>query len=93
MAARFNDEIGAHDGITFWLTRTGPLDKHRDCECPFCGYEKARNAALEIKVLWEGGEYTWEFVTKAPHATFEITDEGEKFCRGIVLHLDDIQPF
>lgn len=88
-----NDEIGAYYGTTFYLTPTGPLDKHADCDCAFCGYEKARSAALKIKAVWgQPCEPTWTFETKAPHTTFEISDEGEHFCRGIVLHVDDIKP-
>lgn len=88
-----NDEIGAYGGTTFYLTPTGPLDQHSDCNCAFCGYEKARCQALKIEAVWgEPCEPTWTFKTTAPNATFEISDEGERFCRGIVLHVDDIKP-
>lgn len=87
------DEIDAYDGTTFYLTPKGPLEKHSDCNCAFCGYEKERAKALKIKAVWGAdGESPWTFETNAPHATFEITSEGERFCRGIVLHLDDIKP-
>jgi len=88
-----HDEIGAYDGTTFWLTRKGPLEEHEDCECKYCGFQRAKDTALEIQAIWGKGGYSWQYETKAPHATFEIMEDGEKYCRGIVLSLNDIQPF
>lgn len=87
-----HDEIDAYGGKMFWLSRTRTIEDHEECDCEYCGYLKARDSALEIKALWCEGDFSWEFVTKAPHATFEIYENVEKYCRGIVLHLDDIQP-
>lgn len=37
----------------------------------------------------ELGEFYWYYQTDIPHATFDIKDGGENFCRGIVFHIDD----
>jgi hypothetical protein len=38
-----------------------------------------------IDAVWCEGEYSWTFKTNIPHATFDIFDEGEKYCKGIVF--------
>lgn len=38
-----------------------------------------------IDAVWCEGEYSWTYHTNIPHATFDIYDEGEKYCRGIVF--------
>lgn len=34
--------------------------------------------------------FDWEITTKIPHATFDIMEDGEKFCRGIVFSINDL---
>ena len=43
-----------------------------------------------IKTLWSKGEYAWQYETEIPHATFEILEDGDKYCRGIVFDLADV---
>lgn len=38
----------------------------------------------------EKGPFAWTYSTEIPHATFEIIEEGEKFCRGIVFDINDL---
>lgn len=38
-----------------------------------------------IDAVWCDGEYSWTYDTNIPHATFDIYDDGDKFCRGIVF--------
>lgn len=85
-----DDELGAYDGTTAYLNNSGLLTN--DCEnneCPH--FEKAKAKAVTIDALWasEGG-YSWTFSTKIPHETFEIVEDGEPYCRGIVFRLSDV---
>lgn len=46
-----------------------------------------REAATKVVARWEDDGYSWTYETDASHATFDILDGGEKYCRGIVLDL------
>ncbi|MEX3764492.1 hypothetical protein [Paraburkholderia phenoliruptrix] len=84
------DELGAYEGTTAYLTPTGLLQN--DCEneeCPH--FEKMKEKASTIEALWASeGDYSWTFKTDIPHETFEITEDGEPYCRGIVFALKDV---
>jgi hypothetical protein len=83
-----HDEVGAYDGTTAYLTRAGLLVN--DCENDYCPhFEKMRKAARTIDAVWDTEGYSWIFRTEIPHTTFEIVEDGEKYCRGIVFALDD----
>lgn len=45
-----------------------------------------------IEALWckEDG-VTWSYKTDIPHETFDIIEDGEVFCRGIVFSLDELE--
>lgn len=86
-----HDEIGAYEGVTAYLTATGLLEN--DCdndECPH--FEKLKATAATIEALWDPGEgYSWKYQTTIPHETFEIVEDGEPYCRGIVFALADVE--
>ncbi len=89
----FSDEAGCYDGGTIWLGRSGLLPEHEDhCECKFCGYEKAAAKAATVDCQWGSNNagYSWIYETKVPHATFDIMEDGKKFCRGIVISVSDL---
>lgn len=44
----------------------------------------------DIQAVWDAGGYSWTFKATLPHATFDIMEDAEKFCRGIVFSLADI---
>lgn len=85
-----NDELGAYDGsgLVFFDDK-GVL--RNDCEEEDCPYflEKTEKA-FRIDGLWNKDGYSWVYKTEIPHATFEIMEDGEKYCRGIVFCLDDL---
>ena len=49
--------------------------------------------ARAIEALWcvEEG-CIWTYRTDVPHATFEIVEDGEPYCRGIVIDVADLAP-
>lgn len=90
-AGAFNDEAGAYDGATHLITRKGLIPPHGDCDCDHCGYENFVKKASTIEALWCAEEgYSWTFATAIPHATFEVTEDDEPYCRGIVIDVKDI---
>ena len=85
------DEIGAYNGATALLTHTGLLANECGDGCPYAEREAAKG--LAVKALWSPGDgYSWKFKTDIPHETFEVVDDGEPYCRGIVFALADCKP-
>ena len=87
------DQVGCFGGGTAYLTNKGLLENCcNDSECPY--FQKIKSTASTIKAVWceeEGEEFAWTYKTSIPHETFEILDDGDKFCKGIVFALDDVK--
>lgn len=89
-----HDEAGAYNGGTVSI-RGGEviLPIERDDEEVLEKYgclaiaQERWDAALKIKAKWESEGYSWVYETDAPHATFDIMEDDDKYCRGIVLEL------
>ena len=88
-----SDEVGCFDGGTIFVTplRVWIDYEHRNCDCKFCGFNDAVASAKTIEALWCKEEpYSWTYKTDIPHATFDILEDGEPFCRGIVFDVIDL---
>lgn len=91
-----SDELGAWGGKTAHVTGAGLLPPWDSLELPSEGdaeayFAKKRAGFAEIEALWcaEPG-LSWTYRTEIPHATFEILEDGEPYCRGIVFALADV---
>jgi hypothetical protein len=86
-----NDELfGVWEGATVPLNKDGIVTNECDDDrCPY--YAKKKEQATNIRAKWCDGDIAWTFETDIPHATFDIYDDGEIFCRGIVFSLGDVQ--
>ena len=85
------DEIGAYGGTTAYITSSGLLTN--ECENDECPYHaKERAAAKTIKAIFgeNAPNATWRYETTIPHATFNIYEDGEIYCVGIVFGLDGL---
>lgn len=82
-----NDEAGVYDGTTVYLTPKGLLaNECGHAGCPY--FEEIREAiTVIIEALWDSEGYSWVYETEMPHATFDILEGDEKYCRGIVVEL------
>jgi len=82
-----HDEVACYKGTTFKLHARGILAYHEErCGCAFCGYDAAAKKCANVQALWcKEPDYSWTYKTEEPHAPFEIVEDGEKYCRGIVM--------
>lgn len=60
----------------------GAKDRLRD-------YFRRERGAVEIRAIWDRDGYSWQYETSIPHETFEIVEDGDTYCRGIVFALAD----
>lgn len=51
---------------------------------------KAKARTIEALFAKDPG-YTWIYKTDIPHETFEIVEDGEPYCRGIVFSINDLK--
>lgn len=88
-----DDEVSCFCGSTALVNEKG-LFEFPDCadEYEGCKYIRAEtNKCAVIAALWDEGDYAWSYRTKIPHETFEIFEDGEKYCQGIVFSLADVK--
>jgi hypothetical protein len=86
-----NNEFDCYGGGVVYLDKDGLL---KVCESQCNYYQKALEASKKIKAVWCGENsdgWTWTYETEIPHATFEIYDDDEKYCLGIVFRLYDLE--
>ncbi len=89
------DEFGCYNGGEGMIDKDGIMYSwnenetytEREAELYF---ERKKNAKL-IQARWcEEEPYTWTYGFNIPHITFDIMNDGEKWCRGMVFSLDDL---
>lgn len=74
------DEAGCFDGGSFFVRKNGAV-----CAA---GYES--KDVIKIDAIWCGASgANWEYETKVPHETFNIYEEDELFCIGIVFSMKE----
>ena len=91
------DEGDCYDSGTVLIDTKGVLpswDEASESEESAQEYFERKAKARTITALWakEPG-YSWTYKTDIPHETFEIVEDGEPYCRGIVFNTGDISPF
>jgi hypothetical protein len=88
------DEIGCYEGGTAFVDEAGLLPARDQIE----GDEGLKRLfermpkSQSIEAQWcNEGSYSWTYKTDGPHKTFDIVEDGENYCRGIVFSLEDIR--
>lgn len=90
MAAGIADEnglvvvFGASDDL---CEVRGAEDDEIDC---FDGGETTI-AGAKVKINWCKDGYSWTYDTDIPHECFNVYEDGEKYCRGIVFSISDVR--
>lgn len=90
-----HDEAYANEEHEVWVDRDGVkrldeddqevLERHNVMNA-FMG--KARLITAQFGGNKNG--FDWSMSTEIPHANFDILEDGEKFCRGIVFSINDL---
>ena len=60
----------------------GSIDDEIGC---WNGGRVYKNGDLFVDAVWCKDDFSWTYETNIPHATFDIYDDDEKYCRGIVF--------
>lgn len=88
------DEFGCYDGGTAIVDAEGLLRDWESVKKDGDKDEIARHLEREktartIEALWapDGKNMSWAYKTEIPHATFDVMEDGEIYCRGIVFAL------
>lgn len=89
-----DDDAGAFDGTTFNLDAKGivkPWDEidHRD-EDECADYFARKGKGAKVIAKWDHSGYSWFIESTAQAATFDIMEDDERFCRGIVIDVRDL---
>ncbi|WP_110947063.1 hypothetical protein [Pseudomonas bohemica] len=89
------EEIGCYDGGIALVDLQGVLPDRDSLEedDEIAEYVMRKRQAKTIEALWckEPG-YSWTYKTVIPHATFEVMEDAENYCRGIVFSLTELEP-
>lgn len=89
-----NDELGAGD---VFITKDGTiLEACHECDCAYCGYSEKKKHSVKLKCLWnESGDDgpAWEYSISIPHATFDVMEDGQVWCRGLVFAVKHIAEY
>jgi len=92
-----DDELDAYGGATARVTAIGLLPSFesldKDDERALEAYFLKKHAGFrEVEAAWDVDGYSWVIKTEIPHATFEIVEGPDSYCRGIVFALTDAAP-
>jgi len=85
-----SEEADCFNGGNIKIHAGGILHSH-ECDCEHCGYKTIAAKCATIEAVWcETPDISWTYKTALPHATFEIMEDGGKYCRGIVIDVADL---
>lgn len=92
-----SDEVDMYDGGRLEITTEGPMPKWEELDSPdidqaraFFRQEQLPRAPIDCEWSPSDEEMSWRFTTTVPHATFEIKEDGDTYCRGLVIALADL---
>lgn len=91
-AGAWEDEAGAYDGGTVQFDRDGIVPAFENVlhePEAVRKWQEVQKRAVTVEALWCAEEgYSFTYKTDVPHATFEVVEDGEPYCRGIVIALE-----
>lgn len=91
------DEFGCYDGGSWKIGSAGflkdwdSIDHDDETECE--AYFKAKpSATKQLTAIWCPQDLgcSWAYELDIPHASFDIMEDGDLFCRGIVFAVADL---
>lgn len=91
-----SDEAGAYDGAVHQIDSEGFVPSwesvEHDDEESCAAYFKRKGSGIVVEAKWDWKGYSWWIETAAPHAAFDIMEDPDTYCRGIVLAVSDLTP-
>jgi hypothetical protein len=93
-AGAMAEEIGAYNGHTAHIDVQGAVPEFADLcldqdEEGLRRYFASAGARREIDAVWDEDDISWQYRTTIPHVTFDIMEDEEVYCRGIVFAVKD----
>ncbi len=93
MGKTVEEEMGASNSTPILFTPAGLFVP--ECECDDCPHErKLRERAKGLQPRWcapgVAGNPSWSYTVPWPHTTFNIMEDGEVYCVGVVFALEDV---
>lgn len=94
----FRDEVGCYGGGFVRFDARGllpcPDDDETETLVKYGVWEAACKQGATLEAIWCGEtpderECSWWYKADFPHATFDIMEDGELYCQGIVFRLED----
>jgi len=94
-----HDEVGAYDNATVLIDTEGLIPtfdavSDEGDEAAMASYFRRKPNGVVVEAIWspDEPEASWLIRTAIPHATFDIMEDGDLFCRGVVFALADAVP-
>ena len=87
------DEVGCYGGGTVLLDEHGLLSRDTSDysdDLRLLAFLTRKAKARSIRAVWGKDGVSWAYETDIPHATFDVLEDGDVYCRGIVFALADI---
>lgn len=89
IAGAIDDTAGVYDGGAIHLSDEGYFEENA-CDCKW--HKAAKDKCHKVEAVWHyEGNPCWTYKTDIPHATFDIMEDDEVFCRGIVFEMKSIE--
>lgn len=89
-----HEEIPCWDGEEIFFNKDGSNFTDSTGETPLTYMKnKSEPEANLIEAIWspKEPECSWAYKTTIPHSTFDIMEDGDLYCRGIVFHINDLK--
>lgn len=89
------DEAGVYNGGVIAFDKDGPLGSWENVRDEINvedakAFFKRMDGAKTIEALWGLNNISWQYKTDIPHVSFDIMEDDEVYCRGIVFNLSDL---
>lgn len=84
-----DDEVGSLDGNDIYVKADGTIANNDGGTFDHFVPDKNPEFAL-IAARWDCDGYSWVYETDVPHESFDILEDGELYCKGVIFAVDDM---
>jgi len=89
LAGAIDEEVGCLGGGVIYLDGQKTLE---GCEDECSHWRLAKEKCKTIEAVWSDEVLpAWTYETDIPHATFNVMEDGEVWCRGIVFDIKSLE--